>query len=61
MKKFKVQVIITIILLTSSSERIFNPSRYTGVVDLLRRKNDAIKKIVGFGGENIIAKILHRK
>ena len=31
MEKWEIQVIITIIMLTCSSERIFDPSRYTGV------------------------------
>ena len=31
MKKLEIQVIVFIILLTRSSERIFNPMRYAGV------------------------------
>ena len=31
MKKFEIQSIISIILLTGSSERIFNQMRYTGI------------------------------
>ena len=30
-KKLEIQVIISMIILTRSSERIFNPMRYTGV------------------------------
>ena len=29
-KKFEIQVIVAMIMLTCCSERIFNPSRYTG-------------------------------
>ena len=29
-KKGEIQIIITMIMITRSSERIFNPSRYTG-------------------------------
>ena len=32
-------------MVTSSSERNINPSRYTGVVDLLRRIDDVIEII----------------
>ena len=32
MKKLEIQVIISIVILTRSSERVFNPSRYTGII-----------------------------
>ena len=33
MKKLEIQVIIAMIILTRSSERSFNPSRYTGIYE----------------------------
>ena len=45
-KKSEIQVIEFMIMLNHSSERIFNPSHYIGVVDLLRRKEDVIEIIV---------------
>ena len=47
-KKWESQVIITMIMLTRSSERIFNPSRYTGAVTVgtfQTRKTTAIRRI----------------
>ena len=46
MKKIEIQVIAFMIMLNRSSERIFNPSRYIGVFDLLRRNEDVIEIMV---------------
>ena len=45
-KKWEIQVIAFMIMLNSSSERIFNSSRYISIVDLLRRNEDVSKIIV---------------
>ena len=45
-KKLEIQVIITMIVLTRSSERISNPSRYTG-------NNNVYQEVSGIGQDTI--------